>query len=250
MVEVSDASVPGETSFHEVRRSHAADDVFDQLAAAILRGELAPGDALPPERVLADRFGVSRIIARQAVHRLADFRLVRVRQGGATLVQDPTRTGDIRVFELYYRLGPFTARDVRDNNEKQILHGYSLLRIAALRASRADRQAIAKIVQTYVDAGAREEDLLDFERRLWTKIAEAGGNRIFIAEMTWWYRLLESLPHAHHEIFGAPHARAMVMQELARRLVDDEDAPGFYLQVTTPILEHLSTTRLEKRKSR
>jgi DNA-binding FadR family transcriptional regulator len=237
--------------FHAVRRGHAADDVFDQLASAIMRGELAAGDALPPERVLADRFGVSRIIARQAVHRLAERGLVRVRQGGATIVQDPTKTGDIRTIELYYRLGPFTPRDVRDNNEKQILNGYSLLRVAALRASRADKQAIAAIVDAYDEAGAREEDMHDFERRLWTKVAEAGGNRILLTEINYWFQLLETFPQARHEVFGPPHARAFVFKEIARRLVEDDDAPGFYLQATAPVLEHLSTVKHEtKRRSR
>ncbi len=75
--------------FQTARRSHVADDVFDQVAAAILRGDLAPGSSLPPERALAEQFGTSRIIARQAIHRLAEYGLVRVRQGGATIVLDP-----------------------------------------------------------------------------------------------------------------------------------------------------------------
>jgi GntR family transcriptional repressor for pyruvate dehydrogenase complex len=46
--------------FEVVRREHAADRIFDQLAEAIMRGDLAPGSALPPERSLAEEFGVSR----------------------------------------------------------------------------------------------------------------------------------------------------------------------------------------------
>ena len=67
-------SLPGDeaASFQAAPRTHVADGVFDQIATAILRGELAAGSTLPPERVLADRFQTSRIIARQALHRLAD----------------------------------------------------------------------------------------------------------------------------------------------------------------------------------
>src|SRR5579862_7219403 len=97
--------------FREIARGHAADEIFDQLAQAVLSGELAVGAPLPPERVLAERFGVSRIIARQAVHRLAEVGLVRVRQGGSTVVLDPEQSSDLRVIELLYRLGPSTADD-------------------------------------------------------------------------------------------------------------------------------------------
>src|SRR5580658_11170036 len=93
-------------SLHAIRRTHVADHVFDQLAAAILRGELLPGSAVPPERVLAERFGTSRIVARQAIHRLDELGLVRVRQGGATLVLDPKEASDLRVLELAYKLDP------------------------------------------------------------------------------------------------------------------------------------------------
>ena len=72
-----------------LRRRPIAYEVFDQLAREILIGERAVGSALPPERELAQRFGVSRLVLRQAIHRLADMDLVRVRQGGATLVLEP-----------------------------------------------------------------------------------------------------------------------------------------------------------------
>jgi GntR family transcriptional regulator, transcriptional repressor for pyruvate dehydrogenase complex len=68
-----------------IRSKHAADPVFDQLAAAIIDGSIPPGSALPSERELGERFAVSRLIVRQAVHKLADIGLVRVRQGGATM---------------------------------------------------------------------------------------------------------------------------------------------------------------------
>src|SRR5262245_19105446 len=90
-------------------RRHAADHCFDRLARDILGGELAPGGHLPPERVLAERYGVSKLIVRQAVHRLAELNLVRVRQGGPTVVLDPDDAADMRVVALRYRLAPAGA---------------------------------------------------------------------------------------------------------------------------------------------
>src|SRR5262249_20409020 len=100
--------------FAPVARSHAAADLFEQVASAILSGQLAPGSALPPERTLAEQFGVSRIIARQALHRLAEIGLVRVRQGGSTIVLDPEECTDLRLIELVYRMGPTSPSDMLD----------------------------------------------------------------------------------------------------------------------------------------
>ena len=98
-------STPLVTSTPVVWR-HVADAVFEQLAASILSGELPAGASLPPEKQLASRFDVSRLIVRQAVHRLASIGLLRARQGGATLVLDWTAADHPQVGELALRHSP------------------------------------------------------------------------------------------------------------------------------------------------
>jgi len=64
--------------YHSIR-----DEILDLVA------ELSVGDALPPERMLAPRFGVSRMTLRRAVEELVrEGRLVR-RQGAGTFVAGP-----------------------------------------------------------------------------------------------------------------------------------------------------------------
>ena len=50
--------------------------IFNQIASAILAGKFNEGDALPSERALAERLGVSRNIVRNAFGRLEDQGLV------------------------------------------------------------------------------------------------------------------------------------------------------------------------------
>ncbi|HZS35374.1 MAG TPA: GntR family transcriptional regulator [Polyangia bacterium] len=237
-------------SIEPIARSHAADEIFDQLAAALLKGDLPIGAALPPERVLAERFGVSRIIARQAVHKLAEMGLVRVRQGGTTVVLDPEQSSDLRVIELMYRLGPSTAGDVLDFTERQLLNGEVLLRVAARRASRAELEAIAAIVEAYCASGAAEAELTAFEERFWRAVARAGKNRLCIFEVNWWFKLLAEQPRAQHPIVAPPHIRVAVLRELARRLIAGEDAAGFYLKMITPMIDHVEHTARTKRPRR
>lgn len=69
--------------------------VFETLRADILVGAIAPGDALPGERPLADAHGVNRHAIREAVKRLQQAGLVEVSHGGATRVLDWRRTGGL-----------------------------------------------------------------------------------------------------------------------------------------------------------
>src|ERR1700756_2142641 len=56
------------------------------LREAVRRGDLEPGMAVPPERDLADTFGVSRITIRKALGGLVDQGLLTRRQGAGTFV--------------------------------------------------------------------------------------------------------------------------------------------------------------------
>src|SRR4051812_12193664 len=85
-------------------RARVADLVFNHLARAILRGQLAPGEPLPAERDLAERYDVSRVLVREAVHKLKELGLLRVKQGGQTTVLDPAETNDPRIMSLELEL--------------------------------------------------------------------------------------------------------------------------------------------------
>jgi len=226
------------------RRGHVADEVFDHLAKAILTGELAPGSALPPERVLADRYGVSRIIARQGVHRLAEMGLVRVRQGGATLVQDPHEATDLRVLALFYRFAPRTGArggrdraDVSDMIEKQYLQGLSIVEVASRRAGAASLQAVRTMVEHVAATPAELARFAAFEERFWRMLAAAGNNRILRMEVGWWYESLPERPLARAVAAASPRVRIAFYRELARRL-HEQDAPSeYYLAIVRPILD-------------
>jgi GntR family transcriptional regulator, transcriptional repressor for pyruvate dehydrogenase complex len=229
-----------------VRRGHAADDVFDQLAAAILRGELEVGAPLPPERVLAERFGVSRIVVRQGVHRLAEMGLVRVRQGGASLVLDPHDASDLRVLALFYRFAPSAsrhARDVSDMIEKQYLQGLSIVEVASRRASERDLRTIAEMVEAVAANPGELARFGDFEQRFWRALAAAGKNRVFRMEVAWWYETLAERPVPRAVAKAAPSTRITFYQELTRRLAEGEPATEYYLDVMRPILDAVLGTR-------
>lgn len=73
-----------------ITRQKLSDQVFDRLWGMIASGQLAPGDPLPSERVLMERFGVGRPAVREAVQALANKGLITISQGERSRVNAPS----------------------------------------------------------------------------------------------------------------------------------------------------------------
>lgn len=69
------------------RRSYQR--LSERLRLFMAEGHFQSGDRLPPERTLAENFGVSRSSIRKAIQMLADKGLLESRQGDGTYVRAP-----------------------------------------------------------------------------------------------------------------------------------------------------------------
>ena len=78
--------------FQPIKPKKVSSQIAEQIRASILAGEFAPGEKLPPERELAEMFGVSRPSVREALNVLASSGLVMSYQGGGTVVQSLVET--------------------------------------------------------------------------------------------------------------------------------------------------------------
>ena len=78
--------------FGPVAVARASSSIADQIRTAIVGGRLREGERLPPERELAEQFGVSRVTVRDALRVLEAMGLVEVRVGarGGAFVTVPT----------------------------------------------------------------------------------------------------------------------------------------------------------------
>jgi GntR family transcriptional regulator, transcriptional repressor for pyruvate dehydrogenase complex len=74
--------------FAAVRKTKVYQGVARQIERQILDGVLRPGDKLPPERELAERFEVSRSAVRDAIRTLEMIGLLEPRHGEGTVVRD------------------------------------------------------------------------------------------------------------------------------------------------------------------
>lgn len=84
--------------FSPVSVGRVSQVIVDQVRLLLRQGRLLPGDRLPSERELCERFGVSRVTIREALRVLEARGLIKIRvgaRGGAFVTTpDPTVLGD------------------------------------------------------------------------------------------------------------------------------------------------------------
>jgi GntR family transcriptional repressor for pyruvate dehydrogenase complex len=100
--------------FSRVGGPKLSERVVRQLSSQIVNGELRPGDRLPTEVELAELFGVSRSVIRDAVRTLAARRLVTVRQGYGMEVSQPSEDALGEALVLQIMRSDATLGDVMD----------------------------------------------------------------------------------------------------------------------------------------
>src|SRR5512137_2392744 len=161
-----------------VRSSRLYEQIVQQVEESIVKATLKPGDQLPPERELAQQFGVSRTAVREAVKALREKGLVEAYPGRGTFITDGTNN---------------TMRQSLDRMMRSGTEGFAFLaeareilepEIAALATTRMDeddlaamRKQIAIMDGAKSDPDAFIEADLDFHLAL----AEAAGNPIILS---------------------------------------------------------------------
>jgi GntR family transcriptional regulator, transcriptional repressor for pyruvate dehydrogenase complex len=160
--------------------ARVSDKIHEALRGEILEGRLSPGDALPSERVLAERFGVNRHAVREALKRLQQASLVRISHGGPTRVLEWRDSGGLEVLlDLAGDSGDVPPAELmRSVLEMRASIGVDAARRCAARASAEERAAVNALARAVIDAidagdGARTDDAYAV---LWRAIVVGSGN--------------------------------------------------------------------------
>jgi GntR family transcriptional regulator, transcriptional repressor for pyruvate dehydrogenase complex len=163
---------------HVTPRRPPGADVTVKLIAhfkhLIAEGVFTPGGKLPPERVLAQRFGVNRSSLRQALKVLQLMGVVRQRVGSGTYLSPGASNVLREPMEFLILMGDITDEELFD--ARLIVETESAAR-AAVRATAEDleslREAIADMATSQSDKARLEADLAFHEA-----VFRASGNRV------------------------------------------------------------------------
>ncbi|MCE7004356.1 FadR family transcriptional regulator [Kibdelosporangium philippinense] len=166
-------------AFKRVERRSVPDEVYEQLLADVVGGELAPGKNLPAERQLAEVLGVSRPAVREALQRLAHSGLLAVRQGDGTTVLDYRKHAGLDLLpRLLIRDGELDFDVIRSIVEARLLIGQE---VAALAAERSGEDLKTPLQQAIAELAAATDPVTQQRCALvyWEHIVDAADSIVF-----------------------------------------------------------------------
>ena len=176
---------PNRTRFKPVdpkRRGTTAEEVAVQLSGMLHRGELRPGDRLPPERDLAKMLGVSRPTVRAGISVLTAVGVLRSRPGAGTFVVEAQGSpsldgGPLRMMASLHGCTSAEMFEARQSLE---------MAIAGLAAERANGNQMAAMAEEIAEMYASLDEPEQFfmhDKRFHQMVAAASGNRILTSLM-------------------------------------------------------------------
>jgi DNA-binding FadR family transcriptional regulator len=227
--------------FAPIKRRRLSDQVSAQIQVRIASGELRSGDKLPPERELAETFGVSRGAVREALRSLERGGLVSLQagaRGGAFIGEgDPSLIGDS--FRNLYQLGSVSLDEL---TEARLWLASTVVRIACARATDADLDRLTANVdeaEELIKVG-RFEEKIDVQIEFHNLLASTTRNAVMAMLMG---AVMEVMRDFAHAAGGERHALTI---KARRRLLDalrKRDAD----EAVTAMTEHLEDLRLRYR---
>lgn len=111
------------------------EQIVEQIREQIINSQLKDGDRLPNERMLAEQFGVSRTVVREAIKTLAKEGLVEVQHGRGTFVIDGTSQALKHSLGLMISIGHFGNVTDHDMVEIREILEPGIAALAALQAT-------------------------------------------------------------------------------------------------------------------
>ena len=134
-----------------IRRSRLYQGIVEQIEGLLERGDIRPGDQLPPERQLADQFQVSRASVREALRTLELLGIVETRPGGGTFVRQTTPDDLAR---------PLTSLMARGHTVADVIELRGLIEpaLAALAAERVTAAQLAELKEIFAEQERKVSD--------------------------------------------------------------------------------------------
>jgi DNA-binding FadR family transcriptional regulator len=217
-----------------------------ELGRDICAGRFQPGDILPPEADLCERFNLSRIVIREAVKGLAAKGMVDVRRKVGTQVQELAHWNlfDPDIIAWRTQTVGVDRTMSRDLLELRRVVEPATARLAARRASAEQRAALRAAYQAMVRAVAGEGDYVSADLAFHTTIMRAAGNQ-FLGQMQ---SAMGALLHATFQIVsrkpGGP-AHSLPMHDMLCNAIergDEADAE----QATLRLIEQSERDLIEQ----
>ena len=166
--------------FEPIVRRKLSDEVLERLLRLISEGDLKPGDSMPSERELMDRFGVGRPAIREAMQGLSNMGLVSISHGERARVQELTAQSIIRQVDQAAHIMLSRSSDSLEHlKNARLFFERGMVREAAGRASPEDVARLRATVEEQRALLGKADQFMAADMRFHAQIAAISGNPIF-----------------------------------------------------------------------
>ena len=163
-------------------RRKLSDEVLERLLRLVSEGDLKPGDAMPSERELMDRFGVGRPAIREAMQSLANMGLVTISHGERAKVQEITAQSIIRQVDLSAHIMlQRSSSSLEHLKSARLFFERGMVREAAAKATAEDVDRLRAIIDEQRSLLGNAEGFMAADMRFHREIAAISGNPIFVS---------------------------------------------------------------------
>lgn len=183
-----------------ITRQKLSDQVFERLWDMIVSGELAPGDVIPSERVLMDKFGVGRPAVREALQSLANKGVITISHGERSRVNELTANIAVDQIEDIAKL-LLSSEPSNLGHLKQIrkIIEVGAVRIAAENANSDDIQKLREIIELQKSKLKDSKEFIKVDIEFHTAISKISKNPLLQtvtqAMLTWLFEYYTPLLH-------------------------------------------------------
>jgi GntR family transcriptional repressor for pyruvate dehydrogenase complex len=166
-------------SLQAVNAGRLPGQVVSQFVELIRKGELAAGDRLPPERELAERFGVGRNSIREALRELNMLGLVSSRHGEGTFVGQPDASQLMAPFRAVIELSSPAFDSIM---EFRLAFEPGVAALAAQNLTEDGERRLCRALERFEDAlGRRQGHVEHVDAAFHFAVAESTGNPTVVA---------------------------------------------------------------------
>lgn len=169
----------------KIVRLKLSEQVLERLRAMIISGDLRPGDKVPSERALMERFGVGRPAVREALQSLDTQGLITITHGERSRVNELSAQSVIsqsdNVARLLLEAAPANLEHLK---EARRMFELGIVRSAAERAGSEDVARLREILSDQSDHLPNDGEsraFVEADMRFHTAIAESLGNPVIAA---------------------------------------------------------------------
>lgn len=161
-----------------------------RLLELIRKRGFQPGDKLPSERDLAALFGMSRSAVRESLIRLDTLRIVESRPKSGVYLQPYGAERSIEAMVLFAETNtPLTAAEVVQSVELRSVLEIEAIRLACLRRTQDDLDALQQILRDSAAALQRGETLAELDPLFHKAIVAATKNDVLLRFINVFYRM-------------------------------------------------------------